>query len=90
MIKNIIKYSFEIYYYFIFSKVHDVLAKSFPPNISPESVNALLPATPSNLSYNEGTINLTDYKKLYNDTLDECNMLKAENRLLKKKEKKKR
>ncbi|KAF0759845.1 Transposable element P transposase, partial [Aphis craccivora] len=70
--------------------VHDVLAKSFPPNISPEFVNALLPATPSNLSYNEGTINLTDYKKLYNDTLDECNMLKAENRLLKKKEKKKK
>jgi len=66
------------------------LAKSFPPSISPESVNALPPATPSDSLYNEKTNNLSDYIKLYNDTLNECNMLKAENKHLKKKKKKKK
>lgn len=71
------------------------MAISFPPNISKEPINALPPATPSNSLYNEDTVyhsksTTTDYIKLYNDTLNECNMLKAENKHLKKKGKKKK
>ncbi|XP_025207304.1 uncharacterized protein LOC112603096 [Melanaphis sacchari] len=80
-------------------RIREVLARSLPPSFLPgtTSIYSLPPTTASISSCDNDTVShqnmstSTDYKKLYNDTLNECNILKSENKqLLKKVEKKKK
>uniref|UniRef100_A0A2H8TYU1 Transposable element P transposase n=1 Tax=Melanaphis sacchari TaxID=742174 RepID=A0A2H8TYU1_9HEMI len=76
--------------------IREVLARSFPPSFSSGSVYLLPPTTPSISLCDKDTDSrqkistATDYKKLYNDVLNECNILKSKNKILLKKVKKKK